>query len=53
MGKIAEYLGDLIKKQVKGSGIVIWYDPEEKYREAVDRIQTGAQVFKFKGSFFG
>ena len=53
MGRIAEYLGDLIRKQVKESGIVIWYDPEQKYTQAVDKIQIGAQVFKFKGSFFG
>jgi len=31
MGKVAEYLLDLINKQVEGKGIVVWYDPEKVY----------------------
>ena len=38
MGKIAEYLNELIKKQVDEKGIVVWYDPESAYSKVIEEL---------------
>lgn len=38
MGKVTEYLFNLIKKQVEDKGIVVWYDPESVYTGAIGKL---------------
>ncbi len=53
MGKVTEYLYKAIEKQVNEHGLVVWYDPESHYKEAVTKINLpGIQVAKYEGSFF-
>lgn len=35
MGLVSDHLRDLVGRQVKESGLVVWFDPEEHYREFV------------------
>jgi hypothetical protein len=35
MGIVSEYIRNLIVKQVDDNGIVVWYDPDGAYAEAV------------------
>ncbi|MBW1912131.1 MAG: hypothetical protein JRI43_02955 [Deltaproteobacteria bacterium] len=35
MGIVSEYLFNLIAKQVDDNGLVVWYDPDGAYAEAV------------------
>jgi hypothetical protein len=52
MGKLTDYIRELLNRQIKDYGIVVWYDPEEQYAKAVDNIRADAELFKFQGSFF-
>ena len=52
MGKLADYITDLLNRQIKDYGIIVWYDPEGQYTQAIDSIKSDAQLFKFNGSFF-
>lgn len=52
MDKIIDYLQELITKQVKDFGIVVWYDPEKHYQGIVKTLNTGARLFNFNDSFF-
>ena len=38
MGKITEYLINLIAKQVEDKGIVVWYDPEKVYTGVISNL---------------
>ena len=39
MGKVTEYLQEVVRKQIDEHGIVIWYDPEGDYRDVVPSLQ--------------
>ncbi|MEQ8191331.1 MAG: hypothetical protein ABRQ39_25430, partial [Candidatus Eremiobacterota bacterium] len=53
MGKLAEYLKKLIKEHIKDKGIVLWFDPEQHYRDVFDAIDIKKeQKFFFDGSYF-
>jgi len=38
MGKVTEYLINLITKQVENNGIVVWYDPEKTYTGVIETL---------------
>lgn len=38
MGIVSEYIRNLIVKQVDDNGIVVWYDPDGAYAEAVEAL---------------
>ena len=53
MGKVTDYLRDLIAKQVEEQGIVVWYDPEGYYAEMVDTLKIAeTTVCRYQNSFF-
>ncbi len=53
MGKVSEHLRNLIEKQVKDCGIVVWYDAEGDYRRFIETLSIpGADIFRWKDSFF-
>jgi hypothetical protein len=53
MGKVTDYLRDLIAKQVEEQGIVVWYDPEGHYAETVDTLKIAdTTVARYQNSFF-
>lgn len=61
MGKITDYLGELIRKHLNDYGIVVWFDPEKHYSSCFAKqnqkiLETvdieKAKLFIFNGSFF-
>ena len=48
----SEHLHNLIRKQVDDKGVVVWYDPEGTYSEAVLQLELpGTTVLHYEGSF--
>ncbi len=53
MGIVTEYIRNLIDRQVKDHGLVIWYDPEQHYAGVVDDLSLpDATVARYTDSFF-
>ena len=53
MGPVSIYLRELVAKQVREHGIVVWYDPEKHYGEFVkDLAIPDTTVARYCGSFF-
>ena len=53
MGPVSIYLRELVAKQVREYGIVVWYDPEKHYGKFVkDLAIPDATVARYCGSFF-
>ena len=53
MGIVTEALVQLIAKQVDEKGLVVWYDPEQAYREAAAELRLpNTTVARYEGSFF-
>ena len=53
MGKITEHLINIIAKQVKDKGVVVWYDPDKTYSGIVKELTIpDTVVLHFKDSFF-
>ncbi len=53
MGKVTQALVDLIAKQVRDHGIVVWYDPEKVYVQVAESLRVeDATVICFRDSFF-
>ena len=53
MGKVLEYLGELLDRCVKDHGIVVWFDPEKHYKNILHDLDLkDLQVFEFSDSFF-
>jgi len=51
-GLVTEHLINLIAKQVDDNGIVVWYDPDGTYSEAVDVLDLPeTTVLRYEGSF--
>src|SRR5262249_21990001 len=38
MGKLSDRIRELIARQVKRRGIVVWYDPERAYAKLVEKL---------------
>jgi len=52
MGIVSEYIRNLIVKQVDDNGIVVWYDPDGAYAEAVEALALpDTAVLRYAGSF--
>jgi PglZ domain len=53
MGKVTDYLINVIAKQVDTSELVVWYDPDAHYRAiAKDLVLPGTTIVHYTGSFF-
>ena len=52
-GLVTEHLLSLVRKQVEDHGLVVWYDPDGVYSEAVRALELpGTTVLRYEGSFF-
>ena len=52
MAVVTEYLTNLIGKQVDERSLVVWYDPEQAYRDAAASLQLPkTKVVRYDGSF--
>jgi hypothetical protein len=52
MGIVSEYVRNLIAKQVDDNGLVVWYDPDGAYSEAVEGLELpDTTVLRYEGSF--
>ncbi len=52
MGIVSEYVRNLIAKQVDDNGLVVWYDPDGAYSEAVEVLDLpDTTVLRYEGSF--
>lgn len=52
MGIVTEYVRNLIAKQVEENGLVVWYDPDSTYIEAVEVLELpNTTVLRYEGSF--
>ena len=53
MGIVTDYLRSMIARQVDDHGQAVQYDPEGRYREAVDRLSIpDTRVVYYESSFF-
>lgn len=54
MGAVTEQLQQIISDQINRHGIVVWYDPDEHYSNALDllKLPAGTSIFRYQGSFF-
>ena len=41
MPKLTDALIQLIQRQINERGIVVWYDPDQAYTQAVDGLRSG------------
>ena len=52
MGIVTEHICNLIAKQVDDNGLVVWYDPDGTYWEAIEaRDLPDTTVIRYEGSF--
>jgi hypothetical protein len=53
MGVITEALERLIGEYIRDRGLVLWFDPDRHYQEAVRELKAGQErVLTFAGSFY-
>jgi len=53
MAKLAEYLANLIKKQINEKGIVVWYDSDHSYTDLARTINLpDVTILHYTDSFF-
>lgn len=53
MGTVSHYLRDLIAKQIKEHGIVVWFDPDKRFATFIHELGIpDTKVFCYEGSFF-
>ncbi len=54
MGKVIQnYIKALIKRQVTENSIVVWYDPDNVYKDIINQINLNdVSVFKFEESYY-
>jgi hypothetical protein len=53
MGNVSQYLRELIARQIKEHGIVVWFDPDEHFRAFIQDFEIpDTKVFGYEGSFF-
>ncbi|MBV8606683.1 MAG: hypothetical protein JO034_04390 [Singulisphaera sp.] len=46
-GVVTGYLVSLIRKQVEDHAWVVWYDPEEHYREVAATLRAAASNLRY------
>lgn len=52
-GRVTEHLFGLVRKQVEDRGLVVWYDPDGVYADAVEALELlDTIVLRYEGSFF-
>lgn len=52
MGKVTDYIRDLVTKQVAENSLVVWFDPVEDYKQIAESLEIpGATVICYQGSF--
>lgn len=52
MAIVSEYIRNLIAKQVNDHGLVVWYDPDSLYTEAMNDLELhDATILRYNGSF--
>lgn len=52
MGIVTDYLIELVKKNLDNSGVVVWYDPKNQYRDVVEKLKEDVPVLFYDGSYF-
>ena len=53
MPKLTDSLSQLIQRQINERGIVVWYDPDKAYAQAVDALNLeGVTVLKYVDGYF-
>lgn len=53
MGLVADYLRQLIARQVEEHGLVVWYDPERAYQSVAESLSLPeTTVVRYQDSFF-
>jgi len=53
MGVVTKHLFDLVARQVEDHKLVVWYDPERAYGDAVSELELAdTTVARYQGSFF-
>jgi hypothetical protein len=53
MAKLSDRIRNMIARQVKSQGIVVWYDPEKAYTELVQDLDLPeTAVLQYTDSFF-
>lgn len=52
MGKVSEFIINLLTRQVEQAGIIVWYEPEKSYTELIKNLDIpGTNVLYYKDSF--
>jgi hypothetical protein len=52
VGKVSEFIINLLAKQVEQAGIIVWYDPEKNYTELAKNLDIpGTDVLYYEDSF--
>jgi hypothetical protein len=52
VGKVSEFIINLLAKQVEQAGIIVWYDPEKNYTELARNLDIpGTDVLFYEDSF--
>ena len=50
---VTDYLASLVAKQVADNSLVVWYDPDRAYTDAVQDLElSNTEVVRYEGSFF-
>lgn len=53
MPKLTDALSQLLQRQINERGIVVWYDPDHTYKQAVDGLALdGVTVLKYVDGYF-
>ena len=52
MGAVTDYLIELVQKNLDNSGVVVWYDPKNQYRDVVEKLKEDVPVLFYDGSYF-
>jgi len=53
MGKLSDRIRQLVARQVKARGLVVWYDPDREYAKLAPVLNlAGVEVLTFTDSFF-
>jgi len=51
MAIVTEYVRNLIAKQVEDNGLVVWYDPDNTYTDAVEVLELpNTTVLRYDGN---
>ena len=51
VGVVTQHLISLIAKQINANGLVVWYDPEDAYADALAALHSQTTVLRYTDSF--